>query len=113
MTRQEIDGLVDEMVREFALHLAHHQNINAAIAHIVKAAYTKGAEVARIKNAALCPTCGSDSMVIDTRGTSRRRWCRECGNRWSTIEVVKARAKTTKPTTKWASVIKTLQTTID
>ena len=38
-----------------------------------------------------CPECGADTKVIDSRpcedSTYRRRKCRECGNRFSTIEI--------------------------
>lgn len=32
-------------------------------------------------------TCGGDSEVLERRGLRRRRRCRVCGHRWSTIEV--------------------------
>lgn len=39
-----------------------------------------------------CPTCGSRSTVVDSRGwervsVKRRRGCTECNRRWTTIEV--------------------------
>lgn len=34
-----------------------------------------------------CPECGAESSVLETRGTRRRRQCRN-GHRWSTDEVV-------------------------
>lgn len=34
-----------------------------------------------------CPECGAESSVLETRGTRRRRRCRN-GHRWSTDEVV-------------------------
>lgn len=36
-----------------------------------------------------CPHCGYDkSMVIDSRGTRRRRCCLRCRKRYSTVEMV-------------------------
>ncbi len=39
----------------------------------------------------LCPVCGGKTAVIDSRGledeVTRRRECRECGHRFTTIEV--------------------------
>jgi len=38
-----------------------------------------------------CPLCGGRSEVVDSRRTvgmqARRRECRNCGYRWSTVEV--------------------------
>lgn len=48
-----------------------------------------------------CPTCGTDSRVVDTRphkkGRTRRREC-ENGHRFSTLEtIIAAKPKTVKP----------------
>ena len=38
----------------------------------------------------VCPQCGADTYVVDTRpyldGIRRRRECKECGYRYSTLE---------------------------
>ena len=44
----------------------------------------------------ICPACGGDSHVVDTRDTAegeirRRRKCDQCGARWSTLEVMTTR----------------------
>lgn len=37
-----------------------------------------------------CSVCGGESLVVDSRETNdairRRRMCRSCGHRWSTLE---------------------------
>lgn len=35
-----------------------------------------------------CPICSADTAVIDSRGTRRRRKCKACGHRFSTLEVL-------------------------
>lgn len=39
----------------------------------------------------ICPECGNSTNVIDcydtTKGRTRRRECRKCGYRYSTIEI--------------------------
>lgn len=39
-----------------------------------------------------CPLCSSDTAVIDSRGTRRRRKCKACGHRFSTREVLEGAA---------------------
>lgn len=39
-----------------------------------------------------CTTCGStESLIIEVRGTRRRRQCTRCPHRWTTFEVPKER----------------------
>lgn len=40
-----------------------------------------------------CTKCGSDTKVIDRRGTKRRRECLTCNHRFSTVEVLWERKK--------------------
>lgn len=40
-----------------------------------------------------CTKCGSDTKVIDSRGTKRRRECLTCQHRFSTVEVLWERGK--------------------
>ena len=50
----------------------------------------------------MCPKCGSvHSEVIDSRlspnnSTRRRRWCKDCGIRFSTVEIIVEEHEATK-----------------
>jgi transcriptional regulator NrdR family protein len=46
----------------------------------------------------ICPKCSTDSAVLDSRPKAdgvikRRRKCKGCGYRWSTVEIIEGRAK--------------------
>ena len=53
-----------------------------------------------------CPSCNSaeDARVLETRGhpgggIARRRQCKACGERWSTIEMLREEVEVSKPCT--------------
>ena len=41
-----------------------------------------------------CPKCEGKTLVLETRGTERRRQCQACSHRFSTREIIK---KTRQP----------------
>jgi len=52
-----------------------------------------------------CPQCGnSESRVLETSGTRRRRECLRCRGRWTTKEVMLERAKKLELAEKYAQL---------
>lgn len=82
--------------RERCPHCTADVASNRYVQHL-KAAHPELATDGAARCEALgCPKCGSlDAGVVDTRpevrGVRRRRECGQCGNRWSTMEVLTSR----------------------